>query len=42
MLKWKFEHSAPGRDLGGVSSRIVLAFALVTCLEWSFLLHLWR
>ena len=28
------------RDLGGISSTMALAFALVMCVEWSFLIHL--
>jgi hypothetical protein len=41
MPKLNFEHSVPhDRDLGGVSSMIVLAYALVICLEWSLLLHM--
>ena len=41
MSKLNFEQSVPhNRDLGGVSSVVVLAFALVICLEWSLLLHI--
>jgi hypothetical protein len=26
--------------LGGISSKTALAFALVMCIEWSFLIHM--
>jgi hypothetical protein len=32
--------SPMGRDLGGISSQAALAFALVMCIEWSFLIHM--
>jgi hypothetical protein len=36
-----FQQTMPrNRDVGGVSSIIVLAFALVICLEWGLLLHI--
>jgi hypothetical protein len=41
MAKLNFEWSLPpSRDLGGVSSVTLLAFALVICLEWCLLMHL--
>ena len=41
MSRLNFEQSAPhSRDLGGVTSMTVLAFALVICLEWSLLIHM--
>jgi hypothetical protein len=40
MSKLNFQQTMPrSRDMGGVSSVIVLAFALVICLEWGLLLH---
>lgn len=42
MFSFRFGHNARSRDLGGLSSKMLLAFALVTCLEWSILLHLWK
>jgi hypothetical protein len=41
MSKLNFEQSLPRkRDLGGISSITVLAFALVLCLEWSLFIHM--
>jgi hypothetical protein len=41
MSKLNFDHGlSHSRDLGGVSSITVLAFALVICLEWSLLIHM--
>lgn len=41
MSKLNFEQTVPPtRDLGGVSSVTLLAFALVVCLEWCLLMHL--
>jgi hypothetical protein len=28
------------RDLGGISSRMALAFVLVMCVEWTFLIYM--
>ena len=40
MPKLNFAQEMPhSRDLGGVSSVTVLAFALVICLEWCLLLN---
>ena len=41
MPKLNSARSAPhSRDLGGVSSVVVLAFALVICLEWCLLMNM--
>ena len=41
MSKLNFEQSVPySRDLGGVPSIVVLAFALVLCLEWCLLMNM--
>jgi len=41
MFKLNFEKNVHHkRDLGGVSSIVLAAIALVLCLEWSLLIHL--
>jgi len=41
MFKLSFEKNVRHkRDLGGVSSLVLAAIALVLCLEWSLLIHL--